>query len=119
MSYSPTNWTSGDIITSTKLNKIEQGISDVENSSGVLLITVDENATCNKTALEIKTAYLAGKQIIFTYENNYGISYDSLTTIAQSNEELYFSCGASGNTFSASTLNDYPSNVDLLIPPTN
>ena len=28
MSYTPTNWSSGDIITATKLNKIEQGLSN-------------------------------------------------------------------------------------------
>lgn len=28
MSYSPTTWTTGDTITATKLNKIEQGIAD-------------------------------------------------------------------------------------------
>ena len=28
MSYEPTNWQSGDVVTSAKLNKIEQGIAD-------------------------------------------------------------------------------------------
>lgn len=32
MSYNPTNWMSGDIITSQKLNKIEQGIANIANA---------------------------------------------------------------------------------------
>lgn len=28
MSYTPTTWQSGDVITSTKLNKLEQGVAD-------------------------------------------------------------------------------------------
>ena len=38
MSYQPTNWSRGDVITSAKLNKIEQGIA----SGGVLVATDTE-----------------------------------------------------------------------------
>lgn len=38
MSYTPTNWSSGDTITSAKLNKIEQGIADAQ-------MTVDASPT--------------------------------------------------------------------------
>lgn len=34
MSYTPTTWTSGDIVTSAKLNKIENGIVEASNSGG-------------------------------------------------------------------------------------
>lgn len=34
MSYTPTEWDSGDIITAEKLNKIEQGISEASSSGG-------------------------------------------------------------------------------------
>ena len=34
MSYTPTEWDNGDVITAAKLNKIEQGISEVSNSGG-------------------------------------------------------------------------------------
>ena len=74
MSYNPTNWTSGDIITSTKLNKIEQGIADAaESGGGVLRVntSVDGNyLVADKTALEIKTAWLSGKQVIFKINSN-------------------------------------------------
>ena len=33
MAYTPTNWKSGDTVTSTKLNKIEQGVSDATTAA--------------------------------------------------------------------------------------
>lgn len=35
MSYEPTNWKSGDVVTSAKLNKLEQGVAD---AGGVMLV---------------------------------------------------------------------------------
>lgn len=57
MSYNPTQWSAGDTVTSAKLNKIEQGISD----NGVLEINaiVDEEAgemRLDKTWQEIYNA---------------------------------------------------------------
>ena len=39
MAYTPTNWANGDVITSEKLNKIEQGLAN--GSGGIFLITAD------------------------------------------------------------------------------
>lgn len=66
MSYTPTNWQSGDIITSAKLNKMEQGIA---NGGGVLLVTASYDDTsdgliCDKTGDEVKTAFLNGLNVI-------------------------------------------------------
>lgn len=41
MSYEPTEWKSGDVVTSAKLNKMEQGIS--EAGSGLPAVTSDDN----------------------------------------------------------------------------
>lgn len=38
MSYTPTTWTSGDIVTSAKLNKIENGIVEASSSGGCEVI---------------------------------------------------------------------------------
>lgn len=35
MSYTPTNWTAGDVVTAEKLNKVENGIADVAKISPV------------------------------------------------------------------------------------
>lgn len=52
MSYEPTNWKDGDLVTSAKLNKIEQGIA----AGGGVLIVHYENGTLDKTWQEIHDA---------------------------------------------------------------
>lgn len=43
MAYQPTVWSEGDLITSTKLNKIEQGIADNTGKDGISpTITIGE-----------------------------------------------------------------------------
>lgn len=53
MNYEPTNWKDGDLVTSTKLNKIEQGIAE----AGVLVVGIDlKTGTLDKTWQEIHDA---------------------------------------------------------------
>lgn len=52
MSYEPTNWKSGDVVTSTKLNKMEQGIAN----AGALVCTADQNGVLDHTWQEIHDA---------------------------------------------------------------
>ena len=55
MSYEPTTWKSGDVVTSAKLNKIEQGIANAGGGGGALVVhVVDE--TLDKTWQEIHDA---------------------------------------------------------------
>ena len=49
MSYIPTTWKSGDVVTSEKLNKLENGVA----GGGVLIVNVDDNSTFDKTWQEI------------------------------------------------------------------
>jgi len=55
MSYTPTNWQSGDVVTSEKLNKIEQGIAAASGGGGIQVIHSD-NGVLDKTYAEIVTA---------------------------------------------------------------
>lgn len=55
MAYEPTNWKTGDVVTSAKLNKIEQGIAD----GGVLVVNRDSSGTLDKTWQEILDADVA------------------------------------------------------------
>lgn len=55
MSYTPTNWATGDTITAEKLNKLEQGVA----SAGSVLILTDTNETLDKTWQEIYDAPFA------------------------------------------------------------
>ena len=76
MSYTPTNWSSGDIVTAEKLNKIEQGIAEAlsseasdipeQTSSGQTLLVVHiNNHTMDKTFGEIKDTLEQGGAIKF------------------------------------------------------
>ena len=71
MSYTPTNWENGDIITAEKLNKLENGVADSGGSGGdsnifAIHYTIDGTfaATSDKTYTEIQTAVAAGKELI-------------------------------------------------------
>ena len=69
MSYTPTTWVTGDTITATKLNNIEQGIA---SAGGAFLITEDDG-TLDKTWSEIATAIMGGQIAIIYgswYEDN-------------------------------------------------
>lgn len=60
MSYTPNTWKSGDVVTSAKLNNIEQGIANI--GSGVLLVTATETDTAtvlDRTWQEIAEADFA------------------------------------------------------------
>ena len=60
MAYEPTAWKSGDVVTSAKLNKIEQGIANA--SSGLLIVKASEDGdtlTLDKTWQEIHDADFA------------------------------------------------------------
>lgn len=58
MPYEPTNWKSGDVVTSAKLNKLEKG---VEDAGGVLIVhatTEGDVITLDKTWQEIHDSML-------------------------------------------------------------
>lgn len=56
MSYTPTVWNTGDIVSSQKLNKLEEG---VEGAYEVMVIN-DNNGTLDKTWQEIHDAMVSG-----------------------------------------------------------
>ena len=61
MSYTPTNWKTGDVVTSAKLNKLEQGVADAGLGALVATFTLSESGTaCDKTYAEIDAAYQNG-----------------------------------------------------------
>ncbi len=103
MAYTPTTWHGGDVLSAEAMNKIEQGISNAENTSGVFIIIAEgdgNNYTLNKTYAEIKEAYISGKQCLIKYDDN---SYCSVIQLSSNNIQTR------NTNFSASTVNDYPS----------
>ena len=67
MSYTPTQWQTGDTITAEKLNNMESGIENVNNPFIVTLTPTaqDFSGTMDKTVAEINEAYTAGQKIVF------------------------------------------------------
>lgn len=67
MSYTPTEWQTGDTITAEKLNKMENGIQNANNPFIVTLTPTaqDFSGTMDKTVAEINAAYEAGQKIVF------------------------------------------------------
>lgn len=67
MSYTPTQWATGDTITAEKLNNMESGI---ENANEPFIVTLtptaaDFSGTMDRTPQEITEAYNAGRSIVF------------------------------------------------------
>lgn len=76
MAYTPTNWGTGDTVTATKLNKLEQGVA---NAGSALVCTCANNVSLNayaldKTVAEIYDAYNEGTPIFIKF--SYGTGYD-------------------------------------------
>ena len=122
MSYTPTNWSTGDTITASAMNKIENGIA---NAGGIFWITTTETDLgqgtrlyrLDKTFLEIYTAMqnkmLCVITIIFTQEppSNYHAKHEIV-------KEIYYDSTDAAHVFSdahdysCATINDYPEFVD-------
>lgn len=104
MSYEPTNWKSGDTVTSAKLNKMEQGIA----AAGPLIANMDTGTgALDKTWQEIYDADYALVQVIS------GESYKQiyLVTTAAFEDSVYNVIALSEEgalPFSASSADDYP-----------
>lgn len=76
MPYEPTVWKSGDIVTSAKLNKLEQGVVAGGSGGGFLKVGMNmETMTLDKTWKEIYEALGAGY-------------YVSVTTVSVSGESV-------------------------------
>lgn len=75
MSYDPTNWKAGDVISSQKLNKLEQGVADAGGGGGALAVHIQKEVisedethyTADKTAGEIKAALESGQVVSFPH----------------------------------------------------
>ena len=70
MAYTKTTWAAGDTVTSTKLNKMEQGIYDASNSGGVFYIEIEmEYDSVNDVDIMTLTNNVTGQQILDAINN--------------------------------------------------
>lgn len=111
MAYEPTNWRTGDVVTSAKLNKLEQGVA----AGGGLIVnmtvtwgeTDPESVVLDKTAGEIISAW----PVVFVVDSAEHIS--QLLNSYSENEGKYYFPVEVGSSFepelTADSLTDYPS----------
>lgn len=80
MAYEKTNWSSGDVITAEKLNKLEGGIVDSEKIETVTW-TIPESQTgvftSDKTYAELDDIFTNGKSIMAIVKSSDGQVIDS------------------------------------------
>jgi len=94
MSYTPTEWKSGDVITSENLNKLEQGVAAAGGGGGggVLVVGADmDTMTLDKTWKEIADAPFA---IIKTPMSEYANGYILIFETEEYNGTYSVSCAA-------------------------
>lgn len=127
MAYTPTTWATGDTVTATKMNKLEQGVA---NAGSALIADVD-GTTLNKTMQEIYDALSAGTPVYIRWV--YGDITDladyvanqwlcPITTVYRYSDDVYRAVAVRGHntlnnfdqmhlqalTFGASSMSGYP-----------
>lgn len=108
MSYTPTEWKSGDVITSEKLNNLEQGVADASSGGGGgVLIVNDVSGTLDKTWKEIYDATTGGKLCLISVTNN-GFDILALITIIATDHDTMYGVGADNKQYETSTEDGYP-----------
>ena len=116
MSYTPTEWESGDIVTSAKLNKLEQGVAAAGGSGAFYVTRIFTGSdpvitSLNKTWKGIRDA--AQSLLVIckrTYEDEDSCDFVYLSAYAEGgNGDPYSVTFSSSETFFADTENDYPS----------
>lgn len=88
MSYTPTNWQTGDTITAEKLNNMESGIENANNPFVVTLTPTEQDfsGVMDKTVAEINSAFEAGKRVFFSVDLGDNSSYSVECTAVYSTE---------------------------------
>jgi len=114
MAYTKTTWTNGDLITASKLNKMEQGIADGA-SGGVMVITETydpeaETSTLSATWQEIKDSMSSGVVPFVQYvEGDYvGLKQVETVNILDEQYILLLTGMEGGMQYEADTATDYP-----------
>lgn len=95
MSYTPTQWQTGDTITANKLNNIENGIKNISEPFIVTLTPTAEDfsGVMDKTVAEIQAAYDSGKKIIF-HMTALGVTVDMPINYTDNDGSIYNDFGA-------------------------
>lgn len=83
MGYTPTTWNTGDTITASALNKIEQGIA--EGGGGAVIVNEEDGGVLDKTFAEIYNLLKSGTPVYIKllYEaDGYSTDYECYVLLA-------------------------------------
>lgn len=106
MSYEPTNWKSGDTVTSAKLNKMEQGIANAGGGGGAFIVN-DVEGTLDKTWQEIFDAMSTSVAFV-SYKSETEIDYGIVeAAINGGSDEYTINAGAIGM-YTTDSADGYP-----------
>ena len=76
MAYTPTTWETGDVITSQKLNKIENGVANT-NPLIVTQTSMNNVTRLDRTVQQIYDAIISGRPVYFKY--SYGGEFSNFS----------------------------------------
>ena len=114
MSYVKQTWQTGDVVTSAKLNHMEDGIAAGGGSGGgVTIVHVALNSqgdgSMDMTAGEILAAAQTGPMILVESVEGYGVIGAGPLGIATNQTGVFSVESASGLQYTAASADDYPS----------
>lgn len=111
MAYTPTNWVTGDTVTATKMNKLEQGVANA-GGGDIFFDIATEDGTLDKTWTEILTALSANK-IVRVVGSGENFAFNEYVATVAYDEEFYF-VYVLGNQgwYQTSSANGYPQFAD-------
>lgn len=116
MAYTKNTWTDGDIVTSEKLNHMEDGIA---NAGGIMVIN-DTDGTLDKTWQEIHDAMAQGKLCVIRRDVETlasGIEAYIVILVYLSGEEYKVKMSNDERTYTASSATGYPGiSIGPIIP---
>lgn len=118
MAYEPTEWKTGDVVTSAKLNKLEEAVAGMSP----LVVTVGDNDTLSKKWSVIWEAFSAGRTVVIYSQEAvppmYNAALATLVTVVGEDEGKYGVVTAQGETFSTESADGYPEYSDDPFEPT-
>lgn len=119
MSYEPTEWKTGDVVTSAKLNKLEQGVAD---AGGILVLPAPDNTgALSETWQTIYDTASAGTLVFINYNVEVGtpnVFHDIVSEIgvgdgSVAEEGVYFVSTMNNQLFTTADSDGYPASPPI------
>lgn len=117
MSYTPTQWQAGDVITSEKLNKLENGVASSNGVTFVQLVEQIDKLELMMPASELYQALQNGLVVVYqTVNSSTCLHYVTMYFYNTGDpQNVYMFCldyGQDAQFFVATTGDEYPHDID-------